>query len=141
MNFDWLGFQNVTVVYLWKHIKIQSHLNCLWLYGNLVFLIIGLWSLLLIQSPFICVIYQVTNVASNPAVTHAAIEHQGHLFWITCKPLKLLRKASHLQVIQNSAPSVVRRCQCDIRICYYLEFEVCLGTFCTTIKSICVHSF
>jgi hypothetical protein len=39
----------------------------------------------------------------------------GCLFWITCKRLKLLRKASHLQVIQNSAPSVVRRRQCDIQ--------------------------
>ena len=53
---------------------------------------------------------------SNPAVTYATAEHQGRLFWITCKRLKLLRKASHLQVIQNSAPSVVRRRQCDIRI-------------------------
>ena len=48
------------------------------------------------------------------AVTYAAAEHQGRLFWITCKPLKLLRKASCLQVIQNSAPSVVQRRQCDI---------------------------
>ena len=31
---------------------------------------------------------------------------QGHLFWITCKPLKQLRKAGLLQLIQNSAPSV-----------------------------------
>ena len=52
----------------------------------------------------------------NPAVTYAAAEHQGRLFWITCKRLKLLRKTSHLQVIQNSPPSVVRRRQCDIRI-------------------------
>ena len=52
----------------------------------------------------------------NPAVTYAAAEHQGCLFWITCKWLKLLRKASCLQVIQNSAPYVVRRRQCDIWI-------------------------
>jgi hypothetical protein len=32
------------------------------------------------------------------------------------KWLKLLRKASRLQVIQNSAPSIVRWRQCDIRI-------------------------
>ena len=55
-----------------------------------------------------------------PAVTYAAAEHQGRLFWITCKRLKLLRKASHLQVIQNSVPSVVRQHQCDIRICILL---------------------
>jgi len=60
-----------------------------------------------------CTFLQFVKVYS-PAVTYAAAEHQGHLFWITCKWLKLLRKASHLQVIQNSAPSVVRRCQCDI---------------------------
>ena len=51
-----------------------------------------------------------------PAVTYAPAEHQGHLFWITYKWLKLLRKASHLQVIQNSGPSVVRLRQCDIQI-------------------------
>ena len=42
----------------------------------------------------------------NPAVTYAAAEHQGPLFWISCKRLKLLRKAGSLQLIQNSAPSV-----------------------------------
>ena len=52
----------------------------------------------------------------HPTVTYAAAEHQGRLFWITCKQLKLLRKASRLQVIQNSVPSVVWRCQCDNRI-------------------------
>ena len=35
----------------------------------------------------------------HPAVTYVAVEHQGHLFWITCKWLKLLRKSSRLQVI------------------------------------------
>ena len=54
--------------------------------------------------------------SSNPAVTYAAAEHQGCLFWITCKQLKLLRKASCLQVIENLAPFVVRWRQCDIRI-------------------------
>ena len=54
-----------------------------------------------------------------PAVTYAAAEHQGRLFWITCKWLKLLRKASRLQVIQNLVPSVVRWRQCDIRIALF----------------------
>ena len=66
----------------------------------------------------------------DPSVTCAATEHHGCLFWITCKRLKLLRKASCLQVIQNSAPSVVRWCQCDIRkiltngqnVCYFGVF-------------------
>ena len=31
--------------------------------------------------------------SSYPAVTYAASQHQGRLFWITCKRLKLLRKA------------------------------------------------
>ena len=53
---------------------------------------------------------------SNLAVTYAAANHQGCLFWITCKRLKPLRKASHLHVIKNLAPSVVRWRQCDIRI-------------------------
>ena len=44
------------------------------------------------------------QLMNNPAVTYADAEHQGHLFWITCKWLKLLRNASHLQVIQNLVP-------------------------------------
>ena len=58
---------------------------------------------------------------SKPAVTYAAAKHQGCLFWIICKWLKLLRKASCLQVIQNSVPSVVRQCQCDIWIMFSWE--------------------
>ena len=50
----------------------------------------------------------------NPYVTYAATKHKGRLFWITCKWLKLLRKASCLHMIQNLVPSVVRRRQCDI---------------------------
>ena len=38
----------------------------------------------------------------------------GTKFWINCKRLKLLRKAGHLQLIQNSAPYTIVRCQCDI---------------------------
>ena len=43
-----------------------------------------------------------------PAVTYAAAEHQGHSFWITCKRLKLLRKASDskLSACYCSAPSM-----------------------------------
>ena len=40
----------------------------------------------------------------------------GAKFWITCKQLKLLRKAGHLQLIQNSAPSTIVWRQCDIQI-------------------------
>ena len=43
---------------------------------------------------------------------------RGRLFGITCKRLKLLRKASRLQVIQNSTPSVAGWRQCDIRIAF-----------------------
>ena len=68
---------------------------------------------------------------SYPAVTYAAAEHQGHLFWITCKRLKLLRKANRLWVIQNLAPSVVWRRQCDIRMTKSVALKI-LGcvTFC-----------
>ena len=51
-----------------------------------------------------------------PAVTYAAFQHQGRLFWITCKRPKLLRKAGRLQLIQNSTPSVALMRQCCIRI-------------------------
>ena len=37
-------------------------------------------------------------------------------FWKCCKQLKLLRKAGCLQLIQNLAPSVAQRRQCDIGI-------------------------
>ena len=37
----------------------------------------------------------------------------GAKFWITCKRLKVLRKASCLQLIQNSAPSTI--CWCQLR--------------------------
>ena len=40
----------------------------------------------------------------------------GAEFWIICKWLKLLRKAGPLQLIQNSAPSTIVWCQCDIQI-------------------------
>ena len=55
----------------------------------------------------------------NPAVTYAAAQHQGRLFWITFKRLKLLRKVGRLQLIQNSAPIVAGWHQCCIRINTY----------------------
>ena len=41
---------------------------------------------------------------------------KGAEFWISCKWLKLLWKAGHLELIQNSAPSVAQWRQCDIRM-------------------------
>ena len=41
---------------------------------------------------------------------------EGSEFLISCKRLKLLRKAGRLQLIQNSEPSVAQGCQCDIRM-------------------------
>ena len=41
---------------------------------------------------------------------------EGAEFWISCKQLPFLSNFSHLQLIQNSAPFVTRRRQCDIRI-------------------------
>ena len=43
---------------------------------------------------------------------------EGTIFWISCKWLKSLRKAGHLQLIQNSAPSAARGCQCGIKIAW-----------------------
>ena len=51
-----------------------------------------------------------------PAVTYAASQHQGHLFWIVCMRPAFLRSFSRLQLIQNSAPSVAGMRQCDIQI-------------------------
>ena len=45
---------------------------------------------------------------------------EGAEFWISCKRLKLLRKAGRLQLIQNSAHSVARQCQCNIRILFLI---------------------
>ena len=49
---------------------------------------------------------------------------EGAEFWISCKWLKLLRKAGVLQLIQNSAPSVAQRRQCDIWIWSRIENRV-----------------
>ena len=51
-----------------------------------------------------------------PAVTYAASQHQGRLFWIVCKWPAFLSSFSWLQLIQNSVPSVAGIRQCDIRI-------------------------
>ena len=40
----------------------------------------------------------------------------GAEFWISCQQLRILRKASHWQLIQNLTPSTIVWCQCDIRI-------------------------
>ena len=40
----------------------------------------------------------------------------GAEFWISCKQPAFLSRFSHLQVIQNSAPSTTAWRQCDIRI-------------------------
>ena len=48
----------------------------------------------------------------------------GAKFWIIWKRLKLLRKAGHLQLIQNSAPSIIMWRQCDIWIfCFWKSFS------------------
>ena len=52
----------------------------------------------------------------HPAVTYVTAQHQGRLFWITCKRLKILRKAGRLQLILNLAPSVTGRRQCCIQM-------------------------
>ena len=41
---------------------------------------------------------------------------EGAEFWISCKGPAFLSNFSRLQPIQNWAPSVASRCQCDIRI-------------------------
>ena len=41
---------------------------------------------------------------------------EGTEFWISCKRPAFLSNFSHLRIIRNSAPSVVRRLQCDIWI-------------------------
>ena len=64
------------------------------------------------------------NYMLNPAVTYATSEHQGRLFWITCKRPKLLRIAGRLQLIQNLTPSVAGMRQCCIRIRQFFFLEV-----------------
>ena len=67
-------------------------------------------------------LYQILKIcirvrcSDQPAVTYAASQHQGRLFWITCKWLKLLKKAGRLQLFQTSAPFVAGWRQCCIRI-------------------------
>ena len=69
----------------------------------------------------------------------------GVKFWITCKPLKLLRKAGQLQLIQDSAPSTILLCQCDIRIYTYVvqcvkgtkNIEMYLASICVQFHKHC----
>ena len=57
----------------------------------------------------------------HPAVTYAASQHQGRLFWIVCKRPAFLSCFSRLKTIQNLAPSAAGMRQCDIRIANKLE--------------------
>ena len=87
------------------------------------------WPVIIRQQPtYLATIHTVLTKPNFIFTQHAVISIQlshmppsntrgTYLFWITCiSGLKLLRKTSHLQVIQNSAPSIVRWRQCDIRI-------------------------
>ena len=49
--------------------------------------------------------------------------------WISCKRPKLLRKVGRWQLIQNSAPSVAWRHQCNIRIANIAQTRSWLATF------------
>ena len=51
----------------------------------------------------------------HPAVTNASAEHQGRLLWITCKWLKLLRKASDSKFSAASMwhPNWCKKHHCD----------------------------
>ena len=117
---------------IWEHCMVNNHkfhpsLGEKWLmkksvYLPLLVIQVHLSSYLLISllsESFFEVLY-VKNCqfwkSQNPVVTYATAKHQGLLFWITCKRLKLLRKAGCLQLIQNLAPSVGGRHQCCIRI-------------------------
>ena len=50
----------------------------------------------------------------------------GTKFLITCRRLKELRKASRLQLIQNSAPSTIYWCQCDIQMMLNMDDPLAL---------------
>ena len=58
----------------------------------------------------------------STSTIHIRMSHWRHTmvdgaeFWISCQWLEILRKASHWQLIQNSAPSTIVWRQCDIRI-------------------------
>ena len=67
-------------------------------------------------SLYLCLKINPIWMKTYPAVTYAAFQHQGGLFWITCKRPKLLRKAGRLQLIQNSMPSVALMRQCCIQM-------------------------
>ena len=46
----------------------------------------------------------------------------GDEFWIDFQQLRILRKASHWQLIQNSAPFTIVWCKCDIWINEFASF-------------------
>ena len=57
-------------------------------------------------------------------------------FGIPCKGLKLLRKAGHLKLIQNSEPSTIMWHQCDIRM-ESVELRMLLQISRISISSLC----
>ena len=59
----------------------------------------------------------------------------GAEFWIDCKWLKALRKASQSQLIKCSAPSTICWCQCDFEIMKSIKFfaTLCIAVLCQTI--------
>ena len=59
-------------------------------------------------------------------------------FWINCKLPAFLSSFSHLQVIQNLAPSTILWCQCDIQMAllnsFFSVFIVLYIYFATTLR-------
>ena len=67
----------------------------------------------------------------------------GAEIWISCQRLRLLRKSSHWQLIQKSAPSTIMWRQCDIWTKWQsisLEPRFYLYFFCQIRKSIYLYS-
>ena len=60
-------------------------------------------------------------------------------FWISRKQLKLLRKAGRLQLIQNLAPKVARRRQCDIRNNWPIWADKLWGIWCISSWNLSTH--
>ena len=52
----------------------------------------------------------ILKIGPYPAVTYAAAEHQGHLFWITCKRLKLYTEKSWLPTTNSKFSTI---CCCN----------------------------
>ena len=89
-----------------------------------IFFVVRWLSTYCIKSPFrIWISGWIWKTYSDVTLTpFSSINHHVHMmvdgakFWISCKWLKLLRKASRLQLIQNSAPSTIVGRKCDIGI-------------------------